>query len=84
VDEQSVHFEANCHRGRSVTVDQTFSGPSVWVELSLGHYVGGRSVKVLLTIPRDSKFYNILVRYHCGGWPEEVNTCFLNSYMVYF
>jgi hypothetical protein len=24
------------------------------------------------------------VRYHCGGWPEEVNTCFLNSYMVYF
>jgi hypothetical protein len=23
------------------------------------------------------------VRYHCGGWPEEVNTCFLNSYMVY-
>ncbi len=27
--------------------------------------------------------YNISVRYHCGGWPEEVNTCFLNSYMVY-
>jgi hypothetical protein len=26
---------------------------------------------------------NISVRYHCGGWPEEVNTCFLNSYMVY-
>jgi hypothetical protein len=25
----------------------------------------------------------IRVRYHCGGWPEEVNTCFLNSYMVY-
>ncbi len=23
------------------------------------------------------------VRYHCGGWPEEVNTCFLNSDMVY-
>jgi hypothetical protein len=23
------------------------------------------------------------VRYHCGGWPEEVNTFFLNSYMVY-
>ncbi len=23
------------------------------------------------------------VRYHCGGWPEEVNTCLLNSYMVY-
>jgi hypothetical protein len=25
----------------------------------------------------------MVVRYHCGGWPEEVNTCFLNSYMVY-
>jgi hypothetical protein len=24
-----------------------------------------------------------IVRYHCGGWPEEVNSCFLNSYMVY-
>ncbi len=23
------------------------------------------------------------VRYHCGRWPEEVNTCFLNSFMVY-
>jgi hypothetical protein len=25
----------------------------------------------------------IAVRYHCGGWSEEVNTCILNSYMVY-
>jgi hypothetical protein len=25
----------------------------------------------------------ISVRYHCGGWPAEVNSCFLNSYMVY-
>jgi hypothetical protein len=25
----------------------------------------------------------VTVRYHCEGWPEEVNTCFLNSYMVY-
>ncbi len=24
-----------------------------------------------------------IVRYHCGGWPEEVNACFLNPYMVY-
>ncbi len=30
-----------------------------------------------------NKLWNICVRYHCGGWPEEVNTCFLNSYMVY-
>jgi hypothetical protein len=27
--------------------------------------------------------YIITVRYHCGGWPEEVNPCDLNSYMVY-
>jgi hypothetical protein len=25
----------------------------------------------------------ILVRYHCGGWSKEVNSCILNSYMVY-
>ncbi len=24
-----------------------------------------------------------VVRYHCGGGPEEVNSCVLNSYMVY-
>ncbi len=23
------------------------------------------------------------VCYHCGGWPKEVNSCVLNSYMVY-
>ncbi len=46
VDEQSVHFEANCHRGRSVTVDQKYSGRSVVVQMSLGRSVGGRSVKV--------------------------------------
>ncbi len=26
---------------------------------------------------------NMIVRYHCGGWSEEVNSCILNSYMVY-
>ncbi len=25
----------------------------------------------------------VAVPDHDGGWPEEVNTCFLNSYMVY-
>ncbi len=25
----------------------------------------------------------VVVCYHCGGWPEEVNSCVLNSYMVY-
>jgi hypothetical protein len=46
VDEQSVHFEANCHCGRSVTVDQKYSGRSVVVQMSLGRSVDGRSVKV--------------------------------------
>jgi hypothetical protein len=27
---------------------------------------------------------NVIVRYHCGGWSEEVNSCILIlSYMVY-
>ncbi len=26
---------------------------------------------------------NLPVRYHCGGWSEEVNSCILISYMVY-
>jgi hypothetical protein len=25
----------------------------------------------------------LTVRYHCGGWSEEVNSCILISYMVY-
>ncbi len=57
VDEQSVHFEANCHRGRSVTVDQKYSGRSVVVQMSLGRSVGGRSVKVprhVSLIPRTT------------------------------
>ncbi len=37
--------------------------------------------------PRSiGKYYNPLVvsvRYHCGGWSEEVNSCILISYMVY-
>jgi hypothetical protein len=32
---------------------------------------------------QKSILQTVVVRYHCGGWPEEVNTCFLNSYMVY-
>ncbi len=47
---------------------------------------------------RNPKFYNYnvwqitfrlhfflcgTVRYHCGGWSEEVNSCILISYMVY-
>ncbi len=31
----------------------------------------------------QGEIITLTVRYHCGGWPEEVNTCFLNSYMVY-
>jgi hypothetical protein len=32
---------------------------------------------------KKSGLYVLVVRYHCGGWPEEVNSCVLNSYMVY-
>jgi hypothetical protein len=28
-------------------------------------------------------YNNLIVRYHCGGWSEEVNSCILISYMVY-
>ncbi len=58
VDNQSVHFEANCHRGRSVTVDQKYSGRSMVVQMSLGHSVGGRSVKVPTLSPliKNSRF----------------------------
>ncbi len=45
VDEQSAHFESNCHSGRPVTVDQSSSGCSVQVKMSLGCSVGGRLVK---------------------------------------
>jgi hypothetical protein len=46
LDKQSVHFVANCHCGRSVTVDLIFSGHSVRVKMSPGRSVGGLSVKV--------------------------------------
>ncbi len=25
----------------------------------------------------------LIVRYHCGGWSVDINSCILNSYMVY-
>jgi hypothetical protein len=31
----------------------------------------------------DLNIGTLIVRYHCGGRPEEVNSCVLNSYMVY-
>ncbi len=30
----------------------------------------------------DGLYTAVGVRYHCGGWSEEVNSCVLNSYMV--
>ncbi len=51
-----------------------------------------KSVRSTLTSPGsirvDPSFHVLgrlkgIVRYHCGGWPEEVNSCVLNSYMVY-
>jgi hypothetical protein len=69
VDEQSVHFEVNCHRGCSVTVDQKYSGRSVVVQMSLGRSVGGRSIKV----PAKRWAVKGLPRL----WPEgRTSTCF--------
>ncbi len=36
-----------------------------------------------ITAPATTAKRRTSVRYHCGGWPEEVNSCFLNSCMVY-
>ncbi len=43
----------------------------------------GRQVSRICTDSFDKRQAVICVRYHCGGWPEEVNSCVLNSYMVY-
>jgi hypothetical protein len=44
--------------------------------------------EIFLDLIFSSEVHTVLgllihVRYHCGEWPEEVNACFLNSYMVY-
>ncbi len=41
--------------------------------------IGFRAPKIV----RYKKVLMNIVCYHCGGWLEEVNACFLNSYMVY-
>jgi hypothetical protein len=48
-------------------------------------YVQYSSIYTILTacVTFVSVKDNLLVRYHCGGRPEEVNSCVLNSYMVY-
>ncbi len=38
---------------------------------------------VKLTLESVGTSTAIIVRYHCGGWSEEVNSCILISYMVY-
>jgi hypothetical protein len=49
--------------GTNVTVDQLFSGCSMWVEMSLGHSVGGRSVKVPhLAYQRQDVFLHNLMK----------------------
>ncbi len=65
----------------------------IFVEVSRCRYLDRRSIEPSPNIPlldavlgyTYSKFIRSYptVRYHCGGWPEEVNSCFLNSYMVY-
>ncbi len=42
-----------------------------------------KNVTVLLQ-KKDRSYLVLSVRYHCGGWSEEVNSCILIlSYMVY-
>ncbi len=43
----------------------------------------GRVQSLFINFLISSRCNRGTVRYHCGGWPKEVNTCFLNSYMVY-
>ncbi len=40
-------------------------------------------VQMMAKAPRWSTCPIPHVRYHCGGWSEEVNSCILISYMVY-
>ncbi len=42
------------------------------------HFHQGRRLKMCITKDGERT-----VRYHCGGWSEEVNSCILISYMVY-
>jgi hypothetical protein len=41
------------------------------------------SVPSLIIVLPKLLLENFPVRYHCGGWSEEVNSCILISYMVY-
>jgi hypothetical protein len=52
--------------GPNVTVNQMFSGRSMWVEMSLGRSVGGHSVKV----PCPFNEYLVVVKenYKHTGW----------------
>jgi hypothetical protein len=39
---------------------------------------------VHVIIAEENFLHLVIVRYHCGGWSEEVNSCILIlSYMVY-
>jgi hypothetical protein len=45
--------------------------------------LGNRAQSSVYLCQLGQRGESVTVRYHCGGWPEEVNSCFLNSYMVY-
>ncbi len=78
----------------TVKLDETISGLKFFFPLFV---FGGTEVPIvyiLLCHPSENSLQGsaILmaarlrtssVRYHCGGWSEEVNSCILNSYMVY-
>jgi hypothetical protein len=51
--------------------------------LKINHILAGNVSSFFTGVFDMGRAYSVLVRYHCGGWPEEVNSCFFNSYMVY-
>ncbi len=43
-----------------------------------------RALRLTMQLTRSTLVCRMVgVRYHCGGWSEEVNPCILISYMVY-
>jgi hypothetical protein len=54
-----------------------------WYVEKLAYRANFTNARVTKITPHRTTWEYIIVRYHCGGRPEEVNSCVLNSYMVY-
>jgi hypothetical protein len=59
VDEQSVHLEIKCHRGRSEHLDIVLGGRFEGVETLLGHSVRGRFVKAPYSTDLHKGLYTV-------------------------